>query len=346
MGVPHSECFYEWSAFIRWFEVSPTRRLQECPHMSCRCFAGCFFVCAIGIVGYAHAQTTQLWDSEIRKAASKEASVPPFLEQPFAPLLRDDKTLRMETLNAALPILLESQSRLQPALYLAARTAPGTAMPILERAFRESKDTRDKVGAAIAIRRFGRDAAAATLKKLAGMVEDKEAADWATVLSLDAEGGEIPAETRELDRGNSYFDEVIPLEISLDVFVPQEDGVVHSITLSPHDVRSGYGQAHACTNFNSRDSRLVIAKHLKLKDRLHVEGFLFKGMTFHPAEHRGVVNFLSESKRLLFLSGTILDRSAGTLEAEMRVVRAATWSAPTPRTWTGTAPVRFAEEIN
>ncbi|MEM9553567.1 MAG: hypothetical protein AAGC60_04860 [Acidobacteriota bacterium] len=269
-----------------------------------------------------HTPNSAFWIDQLSAIAEPPARITRFVTP--------DGTIRRAAVDAEVERLEEFPWEAEGLLYAIAEETGEAALPLLVDRYHESDRPVDKIGAALAIRRFGGTQAVPTLQGLDASGEI-EVDQWVELLALEAEGGPLPGEQRSMTIDDSnVFDQVIPLQISLTVYSTLPNGTVEKHVISPQQLLRVYGQAYASTNFATRDQQLVIAKHLKQGEHNHVEGFLFQGMTFHPEENVGVVNFLSRMDRDIYPSGQVLDDSLGRVSVQTEVERFARWFSPEP----------------
>jgi hypothetical protein len=266
------------------------------------------------------ARAQELWIEQVKANAQPIPSVARFIKA--------DRSIDRAAVEAELKRLANTPWEAEGLLYGLADAAGEAALPLLVERFNTSKRLEDQMGAAIAIRAYGGARAQAYLGQLKSPVSI-ESRQWAELLQHDVKGGPMPAETRaaEYDRA-STFDQILPLQIALTVYMPFGDGSFRRFLVSPQQLLRIYGQAHACTRTENRDEQLVIAKLLELNGSTHVEGFLFQGTTFHPSPDVGVVNFLSRMDRDIYKSGEVRDMSKGRALVVAEVERVARWFAP------------------
>lgn len=151
---------------------------------------------------------------------------------------------------------------------------------------------------------------------------------WCSMLELEAAEDSTPPDRRPvrwIDRPG--FDQTVPLDIAGFARVRMPDGTALEATVSPLWFEKVVGGVTACTLGASFSDTLVIQKRMPgfyPDGRDHVEGYLFKGLSFTEAPDRRRHVYECVQHHRVFRSGKVGDESDGVIDdASVMLMRAA-----------------------
>jgi hypothetical protein len=237
---------------------------------------------------------------------------------------RPSDVLRSDALGHPDPAMREQ------ALFEYADRNEDDAIELLALVARNDSDRQVRWDALWAIEKLGGLRAIQALDGFLGD-PDPEIAEWARLFIGELRTADPAFDGRSCRfTPGRTFDETIFLLIHCDLYIRLDDTNRRwgKLSLAPQGLARVYGQAHACPNVATRESKLVIAKTisgLHADGSPHVDNYLFRGFTDRTRADRGSFFFESHVPRPFYLSGKADDKSGGVVDSHIGFMRQGCW---------------------